>query len=221
MGGDADGWFVADGISGTRVLGRRIGRPGSEGPTDTLSTDHVELKALTSRREQVERRLKALQEESTALNQKISAEHREISGIDAKIFQLQAKAKNQTKSVLITEHAILRYLERVKGLDLDQVKKEMVPELVTTQIRALGNGEYPVGTHTVKVKDNTVITILTKEEKEKSPPAAPRTKLSVATVVGPKNKGGTLKCLKCEDLTDRLLKGGLCLLCVQEGFSLE
>ena len=183
-----------------------------------MSTDHVELKALTSRREQADRRLKALQEESTALNQKITAEHREISGIDAKISQLQAKAKNQTKSVLITEHAILRYLERVKGLDLDQVKKEMVPELVIAKIRALGNGEYPVGTHSVKVKDNTVITILTKEEKDKQQPTAPKVGHAI---VGLKAPSGTMKCLKCEDLTDRLLKGGLCVLCVQEGFSLE
>lgn len=186
-----------------------------------MSTDHVELKALTSRREQVERRLKALQEESAALNQKISAEHREMSGIDAKISQLQAKAKNQTKTVLITEHAILRYLERVKGVDLVQVKKEMVPDLVTQQIRAMGNGEYPVGTHSVKVKDNTVITILTKEEKEKSQRSASPPRPPAEPVVDPKGPSGTLKCLKCEELTDRLLKGGLCVLCVQEGFSLE
>jgi len=184
-----------------------------------MGTDHVELKALTTRKEQAERRLKALREELSSLDQKIRTETREIGSIDAQIAQLQAKAKNQTKTVIFTEHAILRYLERVKGLDLDQVKKEMVPDLVTKQIRAMGNGEYPVGTHSVKVKDNTVITILTKEEKEKMQPAPPKS--PVEPVIGPKERSGSLKCLKCEDLTDRLLKGGLCVLCVQEGFSLE
>lgn len=185
-----------------------------------MSTDHVELKHLTTRREQAERRLKALREELSSLDQKIRAETREVGNIDAQIANLQTKAKNQTKTVLFTEHAILRYLERVKGLDLDQVKKEMVPDLVTQQIRAMGNGEYPVGTHSVKVKDNTVITILTKEEKERDKPPSPR-KSSVEPVVSPKKPSGVLKCLKCEDPTDRLLKGGLCGRCVQEGFSLE
>lgn len=184
-----------------------------------MGTDYVELKHLTTRREQAERRLKALRDELTSLDQKIRTETREIGNIDAQIVQLQAKAKNQTKTVLFTEHAILRYLERVKGLDLAQVKKEMVPDLVTQQIRALGNGEYPVGTHSVKVKDNTVITILTKEEKPQ-PPASPKPS-HTKPVVSPQEQSGNLKCLKCEDLTDRLLKGGLCVLCVQEGFSLE
>lgn len=185
-----------------------------------MGTDHVELKALTTRKEQAERRLKALREELSSLDQKIRTETREIGSIDAQIAQLQTKAKNQTKTVIFTEHAILRYLERVKGLDLNQVKKEMVPDLVTKQIRAMGNGEYPVGTHSVKVKDNTVITILTKEEKEKMQPPAPP-KISPEPVIEPKAASGSLKCLKCEDPTDRLLKGGLCVLCVQEGFSLE
>lgn len=185
-----------------------------------MGTDHVELKHLTTRKEQAERRLKALREELSSLDQKIRSETREIGDIDSQIAKLQTKAKNQTKTVVFTEHAILRYLERVKGLDIDQVKKEMVPDLVTQQIRAMGNGEYPVGTHSVKIKDNTVVTILTKEEKSPMPTPAskpPRAK----SIIGSHPPAGSLKCMKCEESTDRLLKGGLCVLCVQEGFSLE
>lgn len=187
-----------------------------------MGTDHVELKHLATRREQAERRLKALREELTALDQKIRAETREIGSIDAQVAQLQAKAKNSTKTVLFTEHAILRYLERVKGIDMEQTKKEMVPDLVTQQIRALGNGEYPVGTHSVKVKDNTVITILTKEEKAaRLPRPAPQVGAGEPLLLVPARPNGKLKCLKCQEPTDTLFKGGLCAQCVQEGYALE
>lgn len=164
----------------------------------------------------VVRRMQGLRAEISALDEKISAEQRDLNAIDRQIVKL----KEKNKAIMISEHAILRYLERVKGVDIEAVKKEMMPEAVVKTIQALGPGEYPVGTHSVKVKDNTVVTILTKEEKEKLP-RAPRPGPSADPVVSPKEPSGTLKCLKCEDLTDRLLKGGLCVLCVQEGFSLE
>src|SRR4029077_18854121 len=103
----------------------------------------------------------------------------------------------------------------------EAVKKEIMPAGVVDAVRAMGPGDYPVGTPSVKVKDNTVVTLLTQEEKGKLPRPAPPPKPSAEPVVSPKEPSGPLKCLKCEDLTDRLLKGGLCVLCVQEGFSLE
>jgi len=143
---------------------------------------------------------------------------RELSSIDAQIRKLKESTK--VRAVIVSEHAILRYLERVRGIDIDQVKKEIAPEHIIQGVRAMGNGEYPVaGSHTLKIQDNTVVTILTKEEKPLPKPAVQEP--AAAPLVEPRKPDGKLKCLKCEDLTDRLLKGGLCVLCVQEGFSLE
>jgi predicted nucleic acid-binding Zn-ribbon protein len=126
-----------------------------------VSTDHVELKALTSRKEQAERRLEALHEEQSALEQKIRGEQKDLGSIRAQIEKLTRKKK----VVVVSEHAILRYLERVKGIDIEATKKEILPEAVGNVAAELGTGEFPAGTHSVKVKDSVVVTILTKEKK--------------------------------------------------------
>jgi hypothetical protein len=181
-----------------------------------MSTDHVELKQLAVRRDQVERRLKALREELSVLDQKMRTEQRDLGSIDAQMSRL----KQKNKVIVISEHAILRYLERVKGVDIEATKREIMPPSAAKAAQALGPGEYQAGTHSIKVKDNVVVTILTKLEK----PEKPKREREVPggePLIEIKKGSGTLKCLKCQDLTDRLLKGGLCVLCVQEGFSLE
>lgn len=183
-----------------------------------MGNDHADLKHLGVKRDKAEHELSLLRAEQSSLDQKMRAATRELSSIDAQIRKLRESGK--VKPVIVSEHAILRYLERVRGLDIDQVKREIAPEHIVQRVRAMGNGEYPVaGSHTLKVQDNTVVTILTKEEKPLPKVEPPKPEVEV--VVAPKAPTGSQKCLKCEDLTDRLLKGGLCVLCVQEGFSLE
>lgn len=182
-----------------------------------MGSDHVELKHLATRREQVERRLKALREELSVLDQKIHTETRELSAIDAQVEQL----KKKNKAVVVTEHAILRYLERVKGVDIEAAKREMLPPEVSNQIRALGNGEYPVGTHSVKVKDNVVITILTKEEKPQPKPKPRIEPTSPSSIIEPEKTEGNVRCPRCKERVDRLLKEGFCALCAQEAYAKE
>jgi hypothetical protein len=183
-----------------------------------MGNDHADLKHLTVKRDRLGHELALLRAELSGLDQKIRAATREQSSIDAQIRKLKESTK--VRPVIVSEHAILRYLERVKGIDLDQVKKEIAPEHILGRIRAMGAGEYPVGgTHTLKVTDSTIVTVLTKEEKPIPKPVVQEPE--APPLVLPPKPSGDLKCLKCEDLTDRLLNGGLCVLCVQEGFSLE
>jgi hypothetical protein len=79
----------------------------------------------------------------------------------------------ENDSIIITEHAILRYLERVKGLDISEIKKEIVDNKLFRKIKALGSGYYPQISQEnniqfrVRVKENAVVTILTKEHVDK------------------------------------------------------
>lgn len=75
---------------------------------------------------------------------------------------VEAAIKAQEGPV-ITEHAILRYLERVKGVDLEQIKDEMLPAKTKELIKQLGTGIYPIYGGKLKVQDNRVITVITKE----------------------------------------------------------
>lgn len=124
--------------------------------------DHAELKGLETRRQTADRELKGVMEELSKVQSRVSIAQAEIRKIDERLFQL----KRSDKDIIISEHAILRFLERVKKIDIEATKKEILSDLARAQAKALGNGTFPVSaTHRVKVKDNTVVTILTPDEK--------------------------------------------------------
>ena len=62
----------------------------------------------------------------------------------------------------ITDHAIVRYLQRVKGVDIDALKKEIVPNDVRKQIEELGGGgSFPVAnSHILKLVGFKVTTVI-------------------------------------------------------------
>lgn len=68
----------------------------------------------------------------------------------------------QTKPrLIITDHAILRYLERVKGLDVEAIKEEMLPQPEERAIVSIGNCVYPVrDSHRLRAHDGKIITTL-------------------------------------------------------------
>lgn len=62
---------------------------------------------------------------------------------------------------LVSDHAVVRYLERIEGVDIEAIKKKILPEHMVKMTKALGNGYYPVGdTHKIRVKDGIVVTVL-------------------------------------------------------------
>ena len=76
-----------------------------------------------------------------------------------KIEEEMKKLKNGNK-IIVSEHAILRYLERTMELDLKAVENEILSKEVVSQYRTLGNGKYPVSNGCKAViKDNVVLTI--------------------------------------------------------------
>lgn len=62
----------------------------------------------------------------------------------------------------VTAHALLRYLERVNGIDLEAAVDELVPDLLEFQIDVVGgNGKFPGPPgYQLVVKDGVVITII-------------------------------------------------------------
>lgn len=61
----------------------------------------------------------------------------------------------------VSDHAIVRYLERVKGMDIKALKKEILSDGLATKVRQLGDGYYPVkGKYKIRVKDGVVVTVL-------------------------------------------------------------
>ena len=82
----------------------------------------------------------------------------------SEIQELTEKLKDMNKGdIKITEHAMLRYVERVLGIDIEQIEKSILEELNLETIEKLGNGTYPVRNFNVVIKENFIITVIKNE----------------------------------------------------------
>jgi len=129
----------------------------------TSVADHAELKHLQRRLDESRASVKALRDEKQALDEKINKEQGTINKLQKDIERIKSAAQSNGKLV-VSEHALLRYFERVMGFNLEEIKKRIVPESVSNAIKTVGSGTFPTETHRLKVKDGVVITILTDDE---------------------------------------------------------
>lgn len=68
---------------------------------------------------------------------------------------------NSSTELNVSEHAIVRYFERVKGFDIEEIKKEILTKQIISQVEVLGGtGKYPNQDFSVVMKEFTVTTIL-------------------------------------------------------------
>jgi transcriptional regulator of aromatic amino acid metabolism len=68
---------------------------------------------------------------------------------------------NNNSNVKVSEHAIIRYMERVKGLNISEIEKEILTDDVLSLIEKLGgSGKYPVKDFQIVMKDYTVTTVV-------------------------------------------------------------
>ena len=65
-----------------------------------------------------------------------------------------------SKNIKVTDHALLRYLERVLGYDIAHMKNQMLPEEVKSAIRAGALSVEHLGV-TYVIENHKVVTIQT------------------------------------------------------------
>lgn len=116
---------------------------------NTLRTLRDQLKAVKKEREKYKVKLDLIQKEYESRNKTV------------KILEKTIKNAGQKKSITVSDHARLRYLERIKGIDIDQIDKEILDDKTVSLIKQLGGtGTYPNNSFRLKLKDYTVVTIL-------------------------------------------------------------
>lgn len=69
--------------------------------------------------------------------------------------------------VPVTDHALVRYLERVLGFDIEALKQEMITARTESLIRTLGDGWYPADGHWLRVQEGKVVTVVTSRKRGK------------------------------------------------------
>lgn len=87
----------------------------------------------------------------------------EIIRIQGELKQLEndlAQLSKKSTSMKISDHGLVRWLERAKGIDMDMFRDE----LLKTLPNYLPDGEHTLQGIKMIVKDNTIITIMTGNE---------------------------------------------------------
>lgn len=115
------------------------------------------LSKLRAERDMTKLALREAEAAYVAAGEKVRAVEQEITTL-----------KDATSEPVLTEHALLRYIERVHGIDLDEIRAQMLTPAVTEQIRALRSCRLPIGGGVILVVEGGVIkTVAAKDSREK------------------------------------------------------
>ena len=119
----------------------------------TLKRTHT-LKQLESRRTK-------LLVEIEILNLEQKDFQRKHTTVTNKFKSIERQIKNLKETNLeVSEHAMLRYIERVMQIDLSIIRDNILTNENKLKIKILGNGEYPLkDKFKIVVKNNLVVTI--------------------------------------------------------------
>lgn len=114
-----------------------------------------ELKKLQSLLVKQKSEIDLIRRERQLIDERLSTAERNLKKTEDELKKLKTGNK-----IIVSEHAVLRYLERTMELDLKAVENEILTEETLRQYRTLGNGKYPVSNGCKAViKDNIVLTI--------------------------------------------------------------
>lgn len=80
----------------------------------------------------------------------------ELNNVNQRIKALESCSAEP----IVSEHAILRYIERGMQFDIEQIRGNILSEKVRACIDTLGNGKFPIGNGLFAVvKDRTIVTV--------------------------------------------------------------
>lgn len=115
----------------------------------------VTEKKLQSQLSQLKAEAEALRIQVSNTQRELNTKEKNIKALEESIARLGVKDK-----IKVSEHALLRYMERVKGIDIAAIEAEVVTDEVQRLVNTLGGtGTYPAGSHSVVMKNNTVVTV--------------------------------------------------------------
>jgi len=141
-----------------------------------LTTNIQEVPALT-RREAIEAQIakcnaaiKSIQEERTKLKKQADVQENTIKNWRKQLVALDAQeaAKTPAERLSVSEHAMLRYVERVIGFTREELAERVLPKSARSAIgRVSAETTIPVNdTHRVVIKGGVVVTTLRLEGDE-------------------------------------------------------
>jgi hypothetical protein len=116
-----------------------------------------ELKALNTRLAAAEADHRVVRDAAKEANRKEAAASNKVKALKEQI----AAAKAGSAGPIITEHALLRFLERVYGIDLQKAREAMVGDGLAAMIQEFKSGRFPIDGYDcfAVVKDRSIVTV--------------------------------------------------------------
>jgi hypothetical protein len=79
-------------------------------------------------------------------------------------MKTREKAYRGSPVAMVSDHALLRYIERVKGVDVEALREEMLGEGRREAVQKLMSCKLPIGGGAkLIVQQRVVVTVITKE----------------------------------------------------------
>lgn len=118
------------------------------------SANSQRLKHLHVRRNQLETDIEMHKKTIHDTEKELSHKQTQLRSVEQQIDEIQ------NMKPMVSEHAMLRYLERVKGIDLKEVEKEILSETIVDTIETISSGRIPFSKDLeLIVRKKTVVTV--------------------------------------------------------------
>jgi septal ring factor EnvC (AmiA/AmiB activator) len=125
--------------------------------------DHSNIKSLRDKRNDLNSKISIYTHQLKTAQEEIKKLSKEMSSIDTKIRNLEQPPKKQ--KISITDHALLRYLERIHGFNIKNLRETLLTEKVVSYINNYKSGKITENGITYVFKNRVVVTIMIEEKK--------------------------------------------------------
>lgn len=114
----------------------------------------LKLKGLKTRKSKMEIEIYNLRYEKSKIESELSEKYKKIQEIDTEILKLS------DRSIIITEHAILRYIERVLKINIEELKDAILDKESENLIKFMKPKKLKRDGYSLIVSGNTITTII-------------------------------------------------------------
>lgn len=129
------------------------------------SSSQVHKEVIEKKMRNIEIELKYLLEQKAKRKEYILSDVVYSEELREEVINLNKQCEPNKRKIAISEHGLLRYLERVKGIDIEAIKKEMIPEeLLELSDHDIKDLNYEKTGLKYVVKGNKIITVINKRK---------------------------------------------------------
>ncbi len=116
-----------------------------------------ELKKLQTLKSKLEQELSDIKRQKLILGEQTTLVSNQLQRVENDIKKLIASRSDE---LIVSEHAMLRYIQRVVGIPLEDIKAKIATPSLIDAAKHLGNGTYPVDDFRVKVANGVIVTVV-------------------------------------------------------------